>query len=54
MCTKFWLGDTKETDHFEDLAFEGNIPLKWIFKKSNGKVWTVSIWLRLRTGSRRL
>ena len=31
----FWLGDIKEIGHLEDGGVEGNIILKWVFKKLN-------------------
>jgi hypothetical protein len=32
----FWWGDLREGYHFEDQGVDGNIILKWIFKKWNG------------------
>ena len=34
--TGFWWGDLREGGHLEDLDVDGNIILKWIFKKWEG------------------
>ena len=35
-CSRgFWWGDLRERDHFEDLAVDLKITLKWVFKKCN-------------------
>jgi hypothetical protein len=33
MHTGFWWGNLRERNSFEDLGVEGNIILKWTFKK---------------------
>jgi len=49
VCTGLW-GDTRERDHLEDLGIDGNIILKWIFKKWDGEAWTGLLWLRTGIG----
>jgi hypothetical protein len=39
--TELLLGKLRERDHLEDIGVEGRIILKWIFKKWDGKSWTV-------------
>ena len=33
---RFWWGNLRERDHFEELGVDGRIKLKFIFKKWNG------------------
>jgi hypothetical protein len=33
MCTRFWWGNLRERDHFEDRGVGGRIILKWILRK---------------------
>jgi hypothetical protein len=35
-CKKFWIGNLKESDHFEDLGIDGWIILKLIINKIGG------------------
>jgi hypothetical protein len=39
-----------EEDQLEDLSVDGNIIIKCIFKKWNGKPWTGLLWLRIGMG----
>jgi hypothetical protein len=38
----------KARNHLKDLAIDGRIRLKVIFKKQNGRAWTGLILLRIR------
>jgi len=40
----------REGDHLGDPGVDGRIILRWIFSKWDVRVWTGSIWLRIRTG----
>ena len=40
----------RERVHLEDPGVDGNIILRCIFRKWDGRVWTGSIWLRTGTG----
>jgi hypothetical protein len=48
--TKFWWGNLRKRDHFEDPGVDGTIILRWIFSKWDMGIWTESIWLRTGTG----
>ena len=39
-----------ERDHMEDLGLDGEVILKWIFRKWDGEAWTGLLWLRGGTG----
>jgi hypothetical protein len=41
--TGFWWVDLRQGDHLEDPGVDGRIILKWIFKKRDGRAWTVLI-----------
>jgi hypothetical protein len=43
----------RERDHLEDPGADRRKILRWIFKKWNRGVWTVSSWLRIGTGGGR-
>jgi hypothetical protein len=47
--TKLWSSKLKESDHSKELVVDGKIILEWILGKDGGKLWTVFIWLRVRT-----
>jgi len=46
----FWWGNLRERDHLDDQGVDLRIILRWIFRKWDVGVWTVSIWLRTGTG----
>ena len=50
VCTRFWLGNLRERDHWGDPDVVGRIILRWIFRKWEGVVGTGWIWLRIGTG----
>jgi hypothetical protein len=52
--TLFWWGDPRERDHLKDLAVDGSIVLKLIFKKWDGEALTGLIWLRIGADGGRL
>ena len=37
MHTRFWWGNLRERDHFEDPRVEERIILEWMFENSDGK-----------------
>jgi len=45
--TGFCRGNRKERDHFGDSGADERIILRWIFRKWNLEVRTVSSWLRI-------
>jgi hypothetical protein len=47
--TGFWWGNLMERGHLEDPGMDGEIILKWVFKKWDGAC-TGLIWLRIGTG----
>ena len=44
----FWWGNLRERGHLEDPGGDGRI--RWIFRKWDVGVWTVSMWPRTGTG----
>jgi hypothetical protein len=50
MHTKFWLGSPKERDHSEDLDIDKRTVIKWVLRKSDERLWTGFVWLRMGTG----
>jgi len=52
--TGFGWGDLRERENLEDLDVNVRTILKCIFKKWDVRAWTGLIWLRIRTGGRRL
>ena len=47
MCTGFWWGNLRESDHWGDPDVDGRIILRWIFGKWEGVVGTGWSWLRI-------
>jgi hypothetical protein len=43
------VGKPEEKGHFEDPGMGGRIIIKWIFKKLDVWIWTVSSWLGIGT-----
>ena len=51
MCTGFWWGTLRQTDHLRDPGVDGGgIILRLIFIKWYVGAWTGYIWLRIGTG----
>jgi len=48
--TGVWWGNLRERDHWENPGVDGNITLRWIFRKWDVRVWTGLMWLRIGTG----
>jgi hypothetical protein len=48
-CTGFWCGNLREGDHWGDPGADEMIIFRWIFRKWDVGVWSVSIWLRIGT-----
>ena len=44
-----WWGNLKERDHLGNAGIDGRIILRWIFRKWDVGVRTVSSWLRIMT-----
>ena len=44
------VGNLRERDHLEDPGVNGRIILRWIFRRLVVRLWTISSWLRIRTG----
>jgi hypothetical protein len=51
---RFLVGKPEGSNHLEDLDVDGNIILKWIFRKWIVGAWTRLIWLMVGTGGRLL
>jgi len=52
--TRFWWGNQKERDYWEDSGVDGRIILRWIIRKCDSGAWTELIWLRIGKGGRLL
>jgi len=39
---EFWWGNLRERDHWGDPGIDGRIILRWIYRKSDLRVWTGS------------
>jgi len=48
--TEFWWGNLRERGHRGDPGVDGNIILRFIFKKWNVELWTGYSWLMVGTG----
>jgi len=48
--TGFWWGNLKERDHLRNSRVDGEIILRWVFRKWDVGVWSGSSWLRIGTG----
>jgi hypothetical protein len=46
----FWWANLRERDHLKDPDVDGRIILRWISRKWDVGVWTVSSWLSIGTG----
>jgi len=44
------VGKPEGRDHLGDPGVDGNIILRWIFRKWDVGIWTGSSWLRIGTG----
>jgi len=42
--TVLWWGDLMEREHFGDLGVDGNVILKWNFKKWDRVAWAELVW----------
>jgi len=49
-----WWGNLKERHHLGDPDVDGNIVLRWIFRKCDVGIWAGSSWLRIGTDGRHL
>jgi len=47
--TGFWLGNMKESGHFEDPDLDGRMILRCIFRQCD-ETWIGLIWFRIETG----
>ena len=54
VCTRFWLGNRRERDHWGDQDVDVRIILRWIFRKWEGIVGTGWGWFRIGIGGGRL
>ena len=48
--TGFWWGNLRGGDHLGDPGVDGRKILRWICRKWDVELWTVSSWLRIGTG----
>ena len=50
VLTEFWWGNLRERDHFGNPGADGKKILRWMFRKWDVGVWTVSSWFMIGTG----
>jgi hypothetical protein len=48
--TGFWCGTLCEIDHGRDPDVDGRIILRWIFRKTDVRIWTGLSWLTIGIG----
>jgi len=48
--TEFWWGFLRDRDHLEEPGVVVTIILKWICRKWDVGLWTLSSWIRIGTG----
>jgi hypothetical protein len=46
-CIQGFVGKTLRDENLKDLGFKGEVILKWIIKKWEGKVWNVLSWFSI-------
>jgi hypothetical protein len=46
-CTRFWLKNPRERDHWGEPGVDEKIILRWIFRKWDVEVWNVLGWFRI-------
>jgi hypothetical protein len=54
VCSGFWWGNLRKSDHWGEQGVDGMIIFRCIFRKLAVGVYTGLNWLRIETGSRHL